>query len=277
MFSSAQLTSSWSGTFTTSAGASCATVSELGDDSTSTTSSNSGTAATSADASEDTSQHITGAGGDMLDIQSGDAADSSGEDSTVAQQGEATEQTAARSSAQGTSATGQSLTREEQATVQKLQGIDRQVHNHEQAHLAAAGGYATGGASYETIRGPDGKEYAIGGEVPIDVSPVRDNPQATIRKAQVVRAAALAPADPSAQDRSVAAAASQIAAEARAELAVQQREELQGGTESSDGSTTDSSSGSAAGSSDGSDTQSRDDTDKSSDTTSVGSLLNVVA
>ncbi len=59
--------------------------------------------------------------------------------------------------------------------------------------------------------------YAVGGEVKIDTTPEKD-PEATIRKMQQVRKAALAPTQPSAQDRSVAAQASQIEAEARAEL-----------------------------------------------------------
>jgi hypothetical protein len=59
--------------------------------------------------------------------------------------------------------------------------------------------------------------YAVGGEVKIDTAPERD-PEDTIRKMQQVRKAALSPTQPSAQDRSVAAQASQIEAEAKAEL-----------------------------------------------------------
>jgi hypothetical protein len=83
----------------------------------------------------------------------------------------------------------------------ELQNRDREVRNHEQAHIAASGGLSRGGASFSYQRGSDGKLYAVGGEVSIDTSPVPDNPQATIQKAQQIRAAALAPADPSAQDR----------------------------------------------------------------------------
>jgi len=74
-----------------------------------------------------------------------------------------------------------------------------------------------GGANYRYQRGPDGKMYAVGGEVKIDTSREKD-PQDTVTKMQQVRRAALAPAQPSSQDRSVAARASQIEAEARAEL-----------------------------------------------------------
>ena len=87
------------------------------------------------------------------------------------------------------------------------------------AHLAAAGAYATTGASYTYQVGPDGQGYAVGGEVGIDVSPDPSDPQRTIDKARTIESAANAPADPSPQDRRVAAAAAQMAAQAESELA----------------------------------------------------------
>jgi len=116
------------------------------------------------------------------------------------------------------------LTPDQQRRVTELKSRDREVRSHEQAHLAAAGPYARGGPTYEYSIGPDGRQYAVGGEVQIDVSPVADDPEATIRKAQVVRAAASAPAEPSGQDRQVAAAAAQMEANARAELQQQRTE-----------------------------------------------------
>ena len=95
---------------------------------------------------------------------------------------------------------------------------NREVLAHEASHMAAAGAYALGGASYTYQTGPDGKQYAIGGQVSIDMSPVPGNPSATIMKMMAIRAAALSPADPSGQDVSVAAAAAQIEAQARAQL-----------------------------------------------------------
>ena len=100
-----------------------------------------------------------------------------------------------------------------------LKAIDRQVRAHEAAHLAAAGGLAQGGANFTYTRGPDGKNYAVGGEVAIDTSPVPGDPAATLAKAQQIQAAALAPSDPSPQDHAVAAAAAAMAAQAQAELA----------------------------------------------------------
>ena len=111
------------------------------------------------------------------------------------------------------------LAPEQQRQVAELREIDRHVRAHEQAHLAAAGGYARGAPSFTYVTGPDGLLYAVGGEVSIDTSPVPGDPEATIRKAQAVQAAANAPVDPSPQDRQVAAAAAQMEMEAEREVA----------------------------------------------------------
>lgn len=130
----------------------------------------------------------------------------------------------------------QDLSEEEQREVQELKNRDREVRAHEQAHLAAAGPHATGGPTYEYQRGPDNRQYAVGGEVQIDTSPEKD-PEATIRKAQTVRRAAQAPAEPSSQDRSVAAAAARLEAEARQELSQQRQEESRKDEATTSGST----------------------------------------
>ena len=113
-------------------------------------------------------------------------------------------------------------TSSEYRELQELKQRDREVRQHEQAHVAAGGQYVRGGANFSYERGPDGKQYATGGEVSIDTSEIPDDPEATIRKMQVVRKAAMAPAEPSAQDRSVAAEAAMAESEARAELREQQ-------------------------------------------------------
>ncbi|MEM9384001.1 MAG: putative metalloprotease CJM1_0395 family protein [Pseudomonadota bacterium] len=110
------------------------------------------------------------------------------------------------------------LTEAEQREVRELRARDREVRAHEAAHAAAAGSLARGAPTYTYVRGPDGRQYAVGGQVLIDTSPVAGDPRATLEKAQRIRRAALAPAEPSAQDRAVAAAATQMAAQARAEL-----------------------------------------------------------
>ncbi|MFP4379412.1 MAG: putative metalloprotease CJM1_0395 family protein [Candidatus Sumerlaeia bacterium] len=117
------------------------------------------------------------------------------------------------------------LTEEEQREVDRLEKRDREVRAHEQAHKAAGGMYA-GAPSYTYESGPDNKRYAVGGEVPIDMSPIPNDPQATVQKMQVVQRAALAPANPSAQDRSVAAQASKIEQQARSELRSEQMEKM---------------------------------------------------
>ncbi len=105
--------------------------------------------------------------------------------------------------------------------LKELQASDQRVRAHEAAHLAAAGSVAKGGASFQTKTGPDGKQYAVGGEVSIDASPVAGDPQATLQKARQIIRAAQAPLDPSPQDRSVAAKAVAMAQEAQVELAQQ--------------------------------------------------------
>jgi hypothetical protein len=104
-----------------------------------------------------------------------------------------------------------------QLVLRQLQSRDSTVRAHEAAHIAAGAGVVTSGAQYSYQRGPDGREYAIGGEVGIDLSPVSGNPQATIAKMETVRRAALAPAQPSAPDLSIAAAATQMEEKARAD------------------------------------------------------------
>ena len=116
------------------------------------------------------------------------------------------------------------LTPEQQRQVEALKKRDREVRQHEQAHLAVGRDLVRGGASYTYETGPDNKQYAVGGEVSIDTSPAR-TPEETIPKAQHIRATALAPAEPSPQDRSVAAQASRMENEARHAVFVKQREE----------------------------------------------------
>lgn len=121
---------------------------------------------------------------------------------------------------------GTQLTAEQQQEVNRLKAIDRKVRAHEQAHMAAGSG-VTGGASFQYTRGPDGRQYAVGGEVSINLSSGQ-TPESTLERARVIQAAALAPADPSPQDRAVAAAAALMESQARAELSRMKREETGG-------------------------------------------------
>ncbi len=120
------------------------------------------------------------------------------------------------------------IEQKEQQQIRELAARDREVRAHEQAH-AGLGGQFAGAPRYTFERGPDGVNYAVGGEVSIDTAKIANNAEASIEKARTVRRAALAPADPSPQDRRVAALATQIELEARTELRqqAQQKEELQ--------------------------------------------------
>lgn len=129
------------------------------------------------------------------------------------------------SGAQKTDARG--LTEAEQKMVRDLKARDAEVRRHEQAHAAVGGQYA-GSPTYTYQTGPDGQQYAIGGAVSIDVSPVEGDPDATINKMDVVKAAALAPAEPSSADRQVAALADVQRAQAVADLAAVRSAEREG-------------------------------------------------
>ena len=120
---------------------------------------------------------------------------------------------------------GEELTESELKQVEELEKRDREVKRHEQAHASAAGQYAQGGPRYEYQTGPDGKRYAVGGHVNIDTSPIKGDPQATLEKADVIRKAALAPSEPSPQDRKVAQAANKMEAEARREISEERTQE----------------------------------------------------
>ena len=102
------------------------------------------------------------------------------------------------------------------AQVRELKQIQNEVIAHEAAHQASAGELG-GGVSYTYTQGPDGQKYITGGEVPIRFKEGA-TPEETLRNMQRVQAAASAPADPSGQDRQVAAKAAALAARARSEI-----------------------------------------------------------
>jgi len=107
--------------------------------------------------------------------------------------------------------------------IRALAKRDAEVRAHEQAHAAAGGAFA-GAPSYGYQRGPDGRSYAVSGEVPIDVSAISGDPEATIQKMQQVKRAALAPRDPSNADRAIAASAD-------GQIVAARREQMAGNTE----------------------------------------------
>lgn len=129
---------------------------------------------------------------------------------------------------------GQQLEQAQLKELRELKSRDREVRAHEQAHQAVGGQYA-GSVSYTFQRGPDGNQYAVGGEVSIDLSPVQGDPQATIEKMRTVRAAAMAPAEPSGQDRAVAAQAMQLMLQAQGELSSEQVADSENGQDRESG------------------------------------------
>ncbi|NPA94807.1 MAG: hypothetical protein GXO58_05200 [Thermodesulfobacteria bacterium] len=129
-----------------------------------------------------------------------------------------------------------SISQEDWKLLQELKARDQEVRAHERAHFAAGGRYVKGGPSYQYQQGPDGKRYAVGGEVSIDVAPEGD-PEETLKKMDVVIKAALAPARPSSQDRAVAARAQSQKAQALAELAKEQTDGPEKGSKSRDETT----------------------------------------
>lgn len=138
-------------------------------------------------------------------------------------------ETARQAEGQKKSQGPRNLSPEERRKLRKLQRIDRKVRAHEQAHVAAGGAYVKGGPNYNYTYGPNGKRYAVGGEVSLDTGKAR-TPEKTLQKMQQVRRAALAPAEPSSQDYSVARKAAQKATKARMKLAKKSRKDNQGET-----------------------------------------------
>ncbi|MEM6679645.1 MAG: putative metalloprotease CJM1_0395 family protein [Pseudomonadota bacterium] len=139
-----------------------------------------------------------------------------------------------------TKASKETLSDGELEAIARLAARDREVRAHEQAHARVGGPFA-GQPSYTYQTGPDGKRYAIGGSVPIDLSPIPGDPEATVAKMRTVKAAALAPAEPSAADRRVAALAEAALREAEATMRAEARAEtktaLEGGEASEESPT----------------------------------------
>ncbi|GAB2927878.1 putative metalloprotease CJM1_0395 family protein [Rheinheimera gaetbuli] len=157
------------------------------------------------------------------DAETPQAIEGRGEQGSDKQDGEPGQQS--QQDSKGNSETKQSARQQqaeqlEQQEIRELSARDQEVKTHEQAHAAVGGQYA-GAPSYSYERGPDGKQYAVAGEVQIDIAPVAGDPQATVQKMQQVRAAALAPAEPSAADRRIAGEALQRQMQAQAELVQQ--------------------------------------------------------
>lgn len=148
-------------------------------------------------------------------------AEQTGESTTQAG-GEQTdgEQTSGEQTGAGTN---QELTPQEQQQLAELKQTDAQVKAHEHAHKSTAAGLTTSGPNYEYETGPDGKKYAVAGDVNVSYQKSSD-PEVNLKNAQQLKAAALAPADPSSQDRKVAMQADREIAQARQEIMEEQNQ-----------------------------------------------------
>jgi hypothetical protein len=147
--------------------------------------------------------------------------------STLAQRPSAT-----TASASGNQDNAKSQAIEEQ--VQRLKAVEEKVKAHESAHKAA-GGALTGAVTYQYTTGPDGKRYITGGEVSISIQK-GSTPEQTISNMEQVIRAALAPADPSPQDRAVAGEAAAAEQQAKQEESAAKSDEAQGKNKSSNAS-----------------------------------------
>ena len=78
------------------------------------------------------------------------------------------------------------LTSGEEQLVKELEARDAEVKAHDAAHQSAGGGM-TGAATYTYQQGPDGKMYAVGGEVSISMKG-GSTPEETIRWQQAIQA-----------------------------------------------------------------------------------------
>ncbi len=114
------------------------------------------------------------------------------------------------------------LSEKEKQEVAKLKTRDQEVRAHEQAHIAALGG---GAAQYTYEVGPDGRRYAVEGEVPVSIKSSTGDPRATIREARKVAQAAVAPAQPSGADYAARTRALEVERKAREDLREKKREE----------------------------------------------------
>ncbi len=110
------------------------------------------------------------------------------------------------------------LSEQDLQQIKQLKTRDSIVRAHEMAHITAGHGITKGSAHFSLQRGADGIQYATGGEVQIDTSKIAADPVATLKKAIQIQTAALAPLQPSSQDRTIAANAAQMAIEAQAEI-----------------------------------------------------------
>ncbi len=85
--------------------------------------------------------------------------------------------------------------------LEKFKKADAQIRSHEQVHATI--GQTTAPISYNYQKGPDGKMYAVGGNVRFDTS-IPDDPKAAAFKLDQLSRAATGVSDPSEADTMIA-------------------------------------------------------------------------
>jgi hypothetical protein len=165
--------------------------------------------------------------GSVASSTNGSVASSTNESGLEASQVNAsTTGTNSKTSNDGGLGSNKKLTPDQQREVDELKKRDSEVRAHEQAHKAV-GATLAGSIQLSYQTGPDGKSYAVGGSVPIDLSTIPGDLEATVSKMQRVQSAALAPASPSGPDQQIAAQAAASAAQARMTLAKERFSSMQ--------------------------------------------------
>jgi hypothetical protein len=101
------------------------------------------------------------------------------------------------------------LTVREAALIIELERMDRDVRDHKMAHYFGAQPH-TAFPEYWYVRGPLGRRYAASGITRFDASVIEGDVPGSIVKLQKLRRAALAPREPSEEDRRVVAAIDQL-------------------------------------------------------------------
>lgn len=114
------------------------------------------------------------------------------------------------------------LTPADQQEVEKLAKIDEEVKAHEEAHRRA-GGHLANFPRFTQVKGPDGKDYTVQGEVVI-LNKEGNSPEENIAIARSIQRAALAPENPSSKDRQVALQAQRMEENARQEIIKREQE-----------------------------------------------------
>jgi len=113
--------------------------------------------------------------------------------------------------ARGAGVDSRGRTAAEEKLLGDLERIDKDVHEHEMQHYLMAQPYARS-PEYFYVVGPDGRRFAVSGLTAFDATPIAGDNDATIRKLDALVRAALAPREPSEEDRRVAATLEQLIA-----------------------------------------------------------------